>query len=186
MWYYGTPQNVTIPAEVEGIPVTALGKNLFYDNERPIWSVAVPSSIQALRVARKEKNNPFFGLSDDVMIYLPEKSANYSAPDDEWNVVMGDECKLFHLADGQSFCPPHDFNADYVLYNRQLWAETNIVYNYGDGEVDSLNINRKDGTEEALGREANFDLFSIRVKPIHSVCLSMSTSLRCRRTTRAT
>ena len=178
VWYYGTPQNVTIPAEVEGIPVTALGKNLFYDNERPIWSVAVPSSIQALRVARKEKNNPFFGLSDDVMIYLPEKSANYSAPDDEWNVVMGDECKLFHLADGQSFCPPHDFNADYVLYNRQLWAETNIVYNYGDGEVDSLNINRKDGTEEALGREANFDLFDIQYsRKAYTLCLPFDVDL---------
>jgi len=178
VWYYGEPQNVTIPAEVEGIPVTALGKNLFYDNELPIWSVTVPSSIRTLRVARNEKDNPFFGLSDDAMIYLPEKSANYSAPDDEWNVVMGDECKLFHLADGQSFCPPHDFNADFVLYNRQLWAETNIAWNYEADEIDSLNVNHKDGTDEALGREADFDLFDVQYsRKAYTLCLPFDVDL---------
>ena len=71
VWYYGDEQNVTIPSQVEGIPVTALGKNLFYGNEFPIWSVNVPSSIKTLRVARLEKDNPFYGLNDSTIIYLP-------------------------------------------------------------------------------------------------------------------
>ena len=34
VWYYGDPQNITIPAEVEGIPVTAMGKNVFLRQRR--------------------------------------------------------------------------------------------------------------------------------------------------------
>ena len=178
VWYYGDAKNITIPATVEGIPVTGLGKNLFYGYEDPIWSVAVPSSIKTLRVARGEKNNPFFGLSDDVMIYLPEKSANYTAPEEEWNVVMGDECKLFYLADGQSFCPPRDFTADYLQYNRQLWAETDIVSNYEASDLEEMSVNHKDGTNEALARESDFDLFDIRYsRKAYTLCLPFDIDL---------
>jgi hypothetical protein len=152
VWYYGDDQNINIPAEVDGIPVTALGKNLFYDNDLPVWSVNVPSSIKTLRVARREKDNPFYGLNDSTIVYLPSADAGYTMPDDEWNVVTGDQCKRLYIADEQSFIPPHDFYADYVQYTRSLWAETDIVWNYQDGDTEVLQKNPKDGTNEALAR----------------------------------
>ena len=179
VWYYGEPQNVVIPAEVEGLPVTALGKNLFYDNDEPIWSVSVPSSVKTLRVARREKDNPFYGLNDSTIVYLPSADAGYTMPDDEWNVVMGDQCKRLYIADEQSFIPPHDFYADYVQYTRSLWAETDIVSNYEAGDVEEMKVDGKDGTNEALAREVDFDLFDIQYKrKAYTVCLPFDVDLK--------
>ena len=179
VWYYGDPQNITIPAEVEGIPVTAMGKNVFYGNEEPVWSVTVPSSIKTLRVARREKDNPFYGLNDSTIVYLPSADAGYTMPDDEWNVVMGDQCKRLYIADEQSFIPPHDFYADYVQYTRSLWAETDIVSNYESGDLEEMEVNGKDGTNEALAREVDFDLFDIQYKrKAYAVCLPFDVDLK--------
>lgn len=179
VWYYGDPQNIIIPAEVEGIPVTALGKNLFYDNDEPIWSVSVPSSVKTLRVARREKDNPFYGLNDSTIVYLPSADAGYTMPDDEWNVVMGDQCKRLYIADEQSFIPPHDFYADHVQYTRSLWAETDIVSNYESGDLEEMEVNGKDGTNEALAREVDFDLFDIQYKrKAYTICLPFDVDLK--------
>jgi len=179
VWYYGDDQNVTIPAEVEGIPVTALGKNLFYDNEVTIWSVNVPSSIKTLRVARKEKDTPFYGLNDSTIVYLPAAEAGYTMPDDEWNVVVGDQCKFLYLSDKQSFIPPRDFWADKVLYANQLWSKTDIVWNYETGMMEELNVDRKEGTNEALSREVDFDLFNINYsRKAYALCLPFDVNLQ--------
>lgn len=179
VWYYGDDQNINIPAEVDGIPVTALGKNLFYDNDLPVWSVNVPSSIKTLRVARREKDNSFYGLNDSTIVYLPSADAGYTMPDDEWNVVLGDQCKRLYLADGQSFIPPREFYADYVQYGRQLWAETDIAWNYEKGDMEEMDVNHKDGTNEALAREADFDLFDFQYKRMaYSLCLPFDVDLK--------
>ena len=179
VWYYGDAQNITIPAEVEGIPVTALGKNLFYDSDLPVWSVNVPSSIKTLRVARNEKDNPFFGLNDSTIVYLPSADAGYTMPDDEWNVVMGDQCKRLYLVDRYSFIPPRDFYADYVQYTNQLWANPDIIWNYESGDMEEMETNSKDGTNEALSREADFDLFDIQYsRKAYAVCLPFDVDLK--------
>ena len=183
VWYYGDEQNVTIPSEVEGIPVTALGKNLFYGNEFPIWSVNVPSSIKTLRVARQEKDNPFYGLNDSTIIYLPYGDTGYTMPDDEWSVVMGDHCKRLYIVDSQSFIPPREFYADYVVYNRGLWAETNLVFNYEGGDMEEMKIDHMDGTNEALSREVDFDLFTVKYKrKAYVLCLPFDVDLKANET----
>ena len=91
---------------------------------------------------------------------------------------MGDECKLFYLADGQSFCPPRDFTADYVQYNRQLWAETDIVSNYEASDLEEVTVDHKDGTDEALARESDFDLFDIQYsRKAYTLCLPFDIDL---------
>jgi hypothetical protein len=179
VWYYGDDQNINIPAEVEGIPVTALGKNLFYDNDVTIWSVNVPSSIKTLRVARQEKDNPFYGLNDSTIVYLPSADAGYTVADDEWNVVMGDQCKRLYLVDSHSFIPPRDFYADYVQYTNQFWAKPDIIWNYEAGDIEEMKTNPKDGTGEALAPKANFDLFDIQYsRKAYAVCLPFDVDLK--------
>ena len=100
-------------------------------------------------------------------------------PDDEWNVVMGDQCKRLYLFDEFSFVPPRDFYADYVQYANQLWAKTNMVYNYQAGDVEEMKVDGKDGTNEALAREVDFDLFDIQYKrKAYAVCLPFDVDLK--------
>ena len=92
---------------------------------------------------------------------------------------MGDECKRLYLFDEFSFVPPHDFYADYVNYANQFWAKPDIVWNYEAGDLEEFEYNPKDGTNEALAREVDFDLFDIQYKrKAYAVCLPFDVDLK--------
>lgn len=128
LWSYsGSGGNIKVPDMLDdGTPVTQIRPNVFFSGNSVITSIDMTEmdNLEAFDGDRNvNEDKPLSGLSSQVYVYL-QAGKTTPAP----NTILTDECSELQLYDGWDFCPPYDFHADKVTYDRVLRAIDN-----GDG-----------------------------------------------------
>ena len=101
-------------------------------------------------VCRGDTASPFYGLSDNTIVYMPEN--NITVPEGEGNAVIADDVHYIKLNDGWDFNPPVAFTAGKVSINRQLvGAETLYAKVKTDGDGNIVYTDTKFPTCDAEG-----------------------------------
>jgi len=113
---------ITIPGAY-GSKALSMGKGVFEgaDNLQYI-DLSDIISHDTYTVCRGDKESPFYGLSDNTIVYMKQK---HNAPEGEWNAVIADDAHSLMLNDGWDFNPPVAFTAGNAGIKRELvGAET--------------------------------------------------------------
>jgi len=114
----------TVTANVGGtertMNVIGVVDNLFEEKAEKISSVDLTNceDIDELYVDRNMQGNPFYGLKNNALVFVPEEKAFPSV-----NVVVGDKCQKLLLKEGETFYSPRDFKAVNVEYKRTMDAD---------------------------------------------------------------
>lgn len=114
----------TVTANVSGtkhtMSVIGIVDNVFEEKAEKIRSVDLTKceDIDVLYVDRNMQGNPFYGLKDNALVFVPEEKAFPSV-----NVVVGDKCQKLLLKEGETFYSPHAFKAVHVEYKRTMDAD---------------------------------------------------------------
>ena len=125
--YHGRGRNTVVPPTIDTsiqgmtkvVPVTHLGSDIFASTTAQLWSIdlSLCTQLEPLKVERSTKGNPFYRVSDNTIVYLPEGKAPAGN-----NVVVGKQCQSLTITDGWDFRPPYEFHADVAEYSRTLYA----------------------------------------------------------------
>jgi len=113
----------TVTANVSGqkwtMPVVYINSDVFKDKADKIRSIDLTKCefLDEMYVDRNMKGNPFSGLKETTLVYLPEGKGFPSV-----NVVVGDICKKLLLKEHSDFYSPRTFKAVNVEYERSLNA----------------------------------------------------------------
>ena len=79
-------------------------------------------SLKSITVDRTAAGNPFYGVSDKTMIYLPSRTG-VAAAQGQKNVVIGNTATELAFTDGYDFVPQKDFTFPSATYDRVLNAD---------------------------------------------------------------
>ena len=107
---------VTAPASL-----TTLTAPTFQNcNNLKFIDLSACSNLNTITVDRTAEGNPFYGVNEKTMIYLP---SSHSAAQGQKNVVIGNTATELALTDGWDFDPKVDFTFPSATYNRVLQAD---------------------------------------------------------------
>lgn len=112
--------SVSIPATVDGIPVTSIAADAFsgVTNKSEIKSINLSAtSITGVEVNRS--SGVFLGFDESTIIYMP---ASNTAATGEKNVVIGGTCADFEMNDETSYSIPTSFTATNAKLTRSFTA----------------------------------------------------------------
>ena len=130
--YKGEGGDVVIPsavtAKVGGTELTmnvvGIEDDVFEKKGANIRSIDLSKceNLENLYVNRKMNGNPFHGIKETALIFVPKDKANKDV-----NVVVGDACQKLLLKEGENFYSPRDFKALNVEYKRSMAANDNYT-----------------------------------------------------------
>ena len=130
--YKGEGGDVVIPsavtAKVGGTELTmnvvGIEDDVFEKKGANIRSIDLSKceNLENLYVNRKMNGNPFHGIKETALIFVPKAKANKDV-----NVVVGDACQKLLLKEGENFYSPRDFKALNVEYKRSMAANDNYT-----------------------------------------------------------
>ena len=130
--YKGEGGDVVIPsavtAKVGGTELTmnvvGIEDDVFEKKGANIRSIDLSKceNLENLYVNRKMNGNPFHGIKETALIFVPKDKANKDV-----NVVVGDACQKLLLKEGENFYSPRDFKAQNVEYKRSMAANDNYT-----------------------------------------------------------
>ena len=130
--YKGEGGDVVIPsavtAKVGGTELTmnvvGIEDDVFEKKGANIRSIDLSKceNLENLYVNRKMNGNPFHGIKETALIFVPKDKANKDV-----NVVVGDACQKLLLKEGEDFYSPRDFKALNVEYKRSMAANDNYT-----------------------------------------------------------
>lgn len=130
--YKGEGGDVVIPsavtAKVGGTELTmnvvGIEDDVFEKKGANIRSIDLSKceNLENLYVNRKMNGNPFHGIKETALIFVPKDKANKDV-----NVVVGDACQKLLLKEGEDFYSPRDFKAQNVEYKRSMAANDNYT-----------------------------------------------------------
>ena len=131
--YEGNGGQVTVPgtisAKINGVikkaSVRQITPGAFSFAKDTIMSIDMSAldDLDPISSDRNDRDAPLNGIDKRTIIYLPRAKAPAAM-----NTVVGDECSELQITDTWSFCPPYDFHADKVGYDREF-----ILADNGDG-----------------------------------------------------
>lgn len=130
--YKGEGGDVVIPsavtAKVGGTELTmnvvGIEDDVFEKKGANIRSIDLSKceNLENLYVNRKMNGNPFHGIKETALIFVPKDKANKDV-----NVVVGDACQKLLLKEGENFYSPRNFKAQNVEYKRSMAANDNYT-----------------------------------------------------------
>lgn len=125
--YIGEGGDVVVPSTVtanvsgfeETMPITYINEEAFKAKADKIRSIDLTKCeyLDEMYVDRNMKGNPFYGLKETTLIYLPEDIAFPTV-----NTVVGGKCQKLLLKEGDDFHSIYDFQAQNVEYKRAMKA----------------------------------------------------------------
>lgn len=134
----GLPANVVIPAELDGLPVTAIGAEAFTDAS-VLKTLTIPATVNMvgdkafsgchnLMVMEWNATAPMLATCFDaaeaygnMLVFTSNTDVNFAG-----NVVVNGQAEKIALTDGRPFRNPQAFTAKRITYTREFSKKTRV------------------------------------------------------------
>ena len=154
--YKGEGGNIVVPATVTAtvsgkertMNVIGIADDVFEEKGGDIRSIDLSqcSELDGVYIDRKMDGNPFHGVNETALIFVPEDKTNMGV-----NVVVGGVCQKLVLKEGETFYSPYNFKANHVEYKRSMAANDyyTICLPYSAPAKDGLKYYELSGVSDA-------------------------------------
>ena len=154
--YKGEGGNIVVPATVTAtvsgkertMNVIGIADDVFEEKGGDIRSIDLSqcSELDGVYIDRKMDGNPFHGVNETALIFVPKEKTNMGV-----NVVVGGVCQKLVLKEGETFYSPYNFKANHVEYKRSMAANDyyTICLPYSAPAKDGLKYYELSGVTDA-------------------------------------